>query len=229
MPDIFGGEFFSNLFSNVMWGVLPILTLIIIFWLVVRVFAKRSTKGAGEGTKKLLNDDYIANSARTKEIEESLFYMPDISRLPIRKYEDIANESVTAQRQAKAIALAESKMIGGVSGLSNIDLKNMFGPAQLEKVAKYEENFSKYMHALRFWSESLIKDGHLGDAQIVLEESIKGGSEISAAYTLLAEIYYGKKDTAAIKALAKTAEEKEWPGRKMALDQIYKFLDGGVK
>ena len=52
---------------------------------------------------------------------------------------------------------------------------------------------------------------------------------VSTAYTLLAEIYYGKKDTAAIKALAKTAEEKEWPGRKMALDQIYKFLDGGVK
>ncbi|MCL2170675.1 MAG: hypothetical protein FWB71_00865 [Defluviitaleaceae bacterium] len=220
---IFSEGFISSLAGNVFRGVLPLVALAVIFGVAIKITTIRRRKQAAAGTGKLLSDDYYANLARTKEIEQERFYVADVGLLPIRQYSDASE--VLAQRQKKAVDLADKKMINRISGLSNVDLKNMFGVAQLDKIAMYEENFTKYMHALRFWCERLIEEGQAGDARIILEESVKAGSEVSAIYTMLAGIYRDDKNEGALAGLWKNLDEgADWPGRKIALNEIDKIM-----
>jgi len=222
---VFDANLINNLISYVIRGILPILALVVIIWSVIRISNRKSAKdSANDQTQKFLNEDRLANETRMREIEDNQYYFPNLDILPIQEYSGNMADSLIATRQKDVIKLSEKKMMNLGSSVSNIELKKMFGATQLEQIAQYEENFSKYMHGLRFWSEALIKEGRTEEAIIILEESVAAKSQISASYTLLAEIYFNAADSEKLDELRKTVESRDFPGRKIALDYIGKHV-----
>ena len=218
--------FISSLTANMVRGLLPLIVLILIFWMLLRIANRKAAKDAQDVTTKMLNEDHLANSVRTKEIEQSRFFVPDLSKLPVRKFADGQEGSVTAQRQAKAVELGGKKMLH-ITGMSNVDLKKAFGAAQLDAIANYEENFSKYMHAMRFWAEALITAGKTAEAQQVLEASVTAGSELSQTYTLLADIYAQAGDFDSLTKLRDSLQKRtNMPGKGIAEKHINQLFKG---
>jgi len=222
----FDGVFADNLMRNVLRGIVPILVLVVVIAVALKIAERKRMDKARQNTQDMINEDDAANSARNRDISEEFYYAPKLSDLPVAQYsdEDMRKPVPTYMWQAKVVAAAEKKMLRFDRQYSNVELKQMIGPANLENVAKYEENFTNFIHAMRHWAEALINTGQQADAQRVLEESIKAGSELSQSYTLLADIYYETGKSEPLKELLAAAQASTMPGKNIAIKHIDELL-----
>lgn len=222
---IFIGGFTDVLINSLIRGVLPIVMLVLIFLLVLNIASKRRGV-ARQKVENMLDENIAADSARNKDIGEEFFYTPILENLPINEYseEEKAAPSADFLWQSKVVEIAKKKMLRFDRQYSNIELKHMFGASNLESVARYEENFSNYNHALRHWAEALLGLEKIKEAERALEESVASGSEISQSYTLLANIYFKTENINALKELKAKAQASSMPGKKIAVTYIDNLL-----
>ena len=225
---IFDGAFAENLTQNVLRGIIPIVVLVVIVTIGLKMAEKKRMDKVRQNTQDMIDADDAANYARHRDIGEDFFYEPNLSDLPVAQYsgEDMKNLVPPYMWQTKVIAAAEKKMLRFDKQYTNLELKQMFGPANLEDVAKYEENFTNFIHAMRYWAEALINADRRADAQRVLEESVKAGSELSQSYTLLADIYNQSGNINALKELLSKAQASAMPGKNIAIKHIEALLKG---
>lgn len=212
--------------GETIFQLVPVFVLLIFFAIVIQA-AIRSTKQASyKRTQEFLRQEEESNNVRKKDIDEALFFVPDLSALPIKKYspQEAEKFSVLISRQEKVVAAAQKKMIKFKEEKTNHDVKLQFGTVNLETIANYEENYSQYMYALINWAESLIEAGNLTDAQSVLSASIDQGSEISKSFTLLADIYFQNNDKAKMEDLYETVNTINIPAGKKAWEHINGYL-----
>lgn len=223
---VFDGVFAENLMANVLRGVVPILVLVVVITVAFKVAERKRLDKARQSTKDMMDADDAANLARHKDIGEEFFYTVSLSDLPITQYseEDMAKPVSPYMWQVKVVAAAEKKMLRFDRQYSNVELKQMFGPSNLDNVAKYEENFTNFIHAMRFWAEALINADRREEAQKVLEESVRAGSELSQSYTLLADIYYQSRNFVSLKELLTTTQASAMPGKNIAAKHIDALL-----
>ena len=139
---------------------------------------------------KLLQDDMVANFARSRDLEPEYFYTPDLSVLPIR--DDAQNDIL--KKQSQLVGTSNLRMVRFPQKMGNIELKSKYGPANLEKIAGYEENYTRYISALLGWAEALLDHGgrqEKADAIAILENTVLLGSDYRKTYKLLADHYAG--------------------------------------
>jgi len=223
---IFDGAFADNLMQNVLRGIVPIIVLVVVFTIGLKIAEKKRMDKVRQNTQDMIDADDAANFARHRDISKEFFYTPSLVNLPVVQYssEDMKKPAPTYMWQAKVIASAEKQMLRFDKQYTNVELKQMFGPANLDNVAKYEENFTNYIHALRHWAEALINADRRNDAQKVLEESIVAGSELSQSYTLLADIYKDSGNISTLKELLTKAQVSSMPGKNIAIKHIEALL-----
>jgi tetratricopeptide (TPR) repeat protein len=217
---IFDEGFADNLFARLLIGIAPILVLVVLFTIALRLASRRSK--IQRKTDQMLADEEAANLTRLKEISEDFFYTPDLSELPIKEYPAGEAEKGNAvySRQKKVMDTSEKKMIRFGQNLSNVELKTMFGVSNLEFVARYEENFTNFIHALRHWAEALMAADQIEDAKKVLEAANGAGSEISQTYTLLADIYAAQNDGYKLKELLALTEQSPLAQKEPVINHI---------
>ncbi|MCL2575225.1 MAG: hypothetical protein FWE33_02215 [Defluviitaleaceae bacterium] len=221
--------FFEDGFTDLLLGHLlfPIILAVILIigiTIVIRIGSKQGK--IQRRTARMLADDSAANSVRLKKIDPSYFFVPNVDELPFKEYsdEDIKKPQGTYLWQKKALDASAKKMLHFDEEYSNTELKKMFGAANLEFVARYEENFTNYIHTLRNWAQALINDGFKDDAQKVLEFAAKAGSEVSQTYIMLADIYAEKNDNQALQSLKNTLATRRIPAKDAAITHIEKYL-----
>ncbi|MCL2350487.1 MAG: hypothetical protein FWC67_03295 [Defluviitaleaceae bacterium] len=216
----FGEGFADNLFRNLVVGMAPILILVVGFTIALR-FAGKPSKHQLE-TEKMLEENEAANMARLKEIGQELFYVVNAEDLPMREYsdEDMSRPHPAYMWQNRVAGIADKKMLRFDQQYSNVQLKHMFGVANLEFVARYEENFTNFNHALRHWAEALIAAEQPDDARRVLEVSARSGSEISQTYTLLADIYAQQGNADGLEELKSLVEQSTLPGKNIVKQHL---------
>ena len=222
----FDGIFAENLMNNVLRGIIPILVLVVVITIAFKIAERKRQDKIRQNTQDMIDADDAANQSRHKDIGEEFFYKPNLADLPVAQYseEDMKKPVPSYMWQTKVVAAAEKKMLRFDRQYSNVELKQMFGPSNLDNVAKYEENFTNFIHTLRFWAEALISSNRHTDAQRVLEESVKAGSELSQSYTLLADIYKQSDDINALKKLLAMAQSSAMPGKNIAIKHIEALL-----
>ena len=225
---VFDGIFAENLMQNVLRGVVPIVVLVVVIAIAFKIAERKRMDKARQNTQDMIDADDAANLARHRDIEEDFFYTVNLADLPVAQYseEDMRKPVAPYMWQTKVLAAAEKKMLHFDRQYSNVELKQMFGPANLDNVAKYEENFTNFIHAMRHWAEALLNAHRQEEARKVLEESVKAGSELSQSYTLLADIYHGSGNTAALKELLAKAQSSNMPGKNIAVKHIDALLKG---
>jgi hypothetical protein len=203
--------------------------LSVILYLVFKVNQASQKKNT-----RFINADFIKENDEfpvKKSISPELIFVPDISVLPVKDYGDDGVDpvmrKVVSQRQTEALKRAAAKMIKFDKKMTNDEIKEEFGYANLEVIAGYETNFERYTQALLRWAQALFDNGERGDAALVLEASVADGAELSKCYTLLADIYYAANNGESLRKLHRTLETREMPAKNKALKHIGDMLRKG--
>jgi hypothetical protein len=101
--------------------------------------------------------------------------------------EDKEDETVNSYRDT--IQELSSQKVVNLSGITNTELKNKYGAANLNILSEYDNNFTHFVSILQKWAERLSAYGHTQDAQRVLEYAVSCKTDVTKSYRLLAELY----------------------------------------
>ena len=173
------------------------------FFIIVSIFRIvliNAGRSYNKDIKEELERDRLANFSRKKDIPENIFYLPNLEDLPIKDYpiDDTFNSVISAQE--KVLQKGNLKMLRLSPPLSNIEIKENFGYANLELIIRYEENYYAYIHALNNFASSLIKiDDEQSAENVLLNCILKMESNVLKTYSLLFQIYMDKNDKAGLK------------------------------
>ena len=223
---IFEGGFGEALTRNLIMGIVPVLLLALFIFIAIKMSHRKRVSAVQQKTADMLDKDYAAGLSRKQDVDEQFYYTPDVSAMPVREYgaDDVARPHPAYVWQTKVLAAAKRKMLRFDRPYTNIELKQMYGSSNLEYVAQNEENFTNFIHAMRFWAEALIGDGKQDEARVVLEISATAGSELSQTYTLLGDIYADIGDFAALAQMHANLQESNMPGKNIAINHIEALL-----
>ena len=164
---------------------IPIFLLaLIIFTAVLAVKRQKSTRAQQEVNEAFLERERKANSTRKKDIS-NLDYLPFTSeKLPI----GVVSDETIASYEAILKNLS-GKRIVNLSSFSNTDLKLMYGPANLNDLTEYDDNYNTLSHTLLDYAKRMQELDHISDAITILEYAMSLSIDSSQIYLLLAKLY----------------------------------------
>ncbi len=168
-----------------------VLAIIFVVWLRFKMKKGSKSYNFKENLNELIEREKNANFARRREVEEKFFVSPNLDTLPIDKYplKDVL------------ISAANKKMLRFDKVMSNIELKERYGLANLDFIIAYEENLQRFIRELNNCGQFFIDNEMFDNARAVLEEAVALGSEISKSYFLLSDIYFSNRDETSLKQL----------------------------
>ena len=188
-----------------------ILAIAIIILVSVRFGKPAGAKEAERKRKEFWDREREANLTPKKDISGLDYLIIPLSTLPFH-FESSVSEEVAAtvtpasfsEAQLEAIPkeirqelayvekqilkLAE-KRIKNFTGLSNTVLKLAYGAANLPALSACDQNYTILVRYLQKWGNLLADAGCKEDAITVLAYAVSIGSDISATYTTLANLY----------------------------------------
>jgi len=206
-------------FNTVMNIALILLTAAAIIFFMLK--SRQHKWNRDEKHRLFLEAEDAANAVRKRDIDEELFFEPDLSDLP----------AVQEGDPFKVERFASRKMIYFRTPMSNLELKQQYGPAQMDYIAQYEENFNEFLKSLTAWAADLADSREfqdVSDALLILGYAIAHGSEFRTTYKLAADLYAEAGETATLEALMDTAERHHF--RDPAIKRhIVDYIDGRLK
>lgn len=173
---------------------------------LVQILLRRGSKRVGAWRQSFIADERAANTARRQNIGESLFVkasFPAAACIPQKGEPLDAIYNDVLQKQGRAQGLASKPMLK--LHMTNNELKQNFGPQNIEIISVYEENFDKYIRTLLDWAEALSRVEMDEKAIMVLEEASVVGADTSQVYIILADLYHKAGRTAELAALLEHA------------------------
>ncbi len=148
------------------------------------------------------NRESEANSVRRADISNLDYITLSFDKLPINEVKNAGFSDIYDE----LTRLSEKKFIN-LSEYTNTDLKMMYGPANLEALSEYDNNYSQLIRLLNKLSKEFINIDKTDAAKMVLEYSIEIGSDLSTDYEMLGKIYLDSNDEAGFKKLEEKAED----------------------
>lgn len=178
----------------------PFLGLFIVFVLILAYAIRRNNQKQAEIDELFWNREAEANHVRRQDISGLSYITIPFEKFPTNISDDEELQSCVADLEA----LSPKKMLN-LNGMSNTDLKLKYGPANLPDLTEYEQNYTRLVQTLVLYAKCLIKNGYENEAIPVLEFGIETGTDMSANYTLLAELYAKNGNTQGIAHLKDVA------------------------
>jgi len=185
-----------------MIGTINIILIMATLWLIGFFIIKSSqgTKKQEDINRRFLEAEEAANNVRKKEIPQELFYVADLGLLP----------PISEDDPYKVQRCANRKMIRFATPVTNLELKQQYGLAQMDNIALYEENFHEYLKALTIWAAALTDENQDEAALSVLEHAILLGSEFRNTYKLAADVCVRFNDAEGLTFLREKVEENHF-------------------
>lgn len=170
-------------------------------WLTLNLHQSRNTEA--NVLKEFWQKEREANSVRKKSLEHLDYITIPLKTLPM----NVLSENSEVKEYTQMIQTLSNEKIVNLTGISNTDLKLMYGAANITALTEYDHNFTLLCRTLYQWAEALYKQGFVSETTTILEFGITAGSDVSGNYKLLAEIYHAQGQTDKIKTLYKRATE----------------------
>ena len=180
---------------------LTCLSFIIVILSVFSLLRNRSTRTYQEKQNAFWEKERQANSVRKKDISNLDYIQIPLDTFPIGKYSD--EELLSAENTL--VELSGQKILN-LSGISNTDLKLMYGVANLNALSEYDFNYTVLARATMAYGKRLAELEHPKDAIAVLEFGIQCHTDVSANYTLLAKLYQQTGQAEKIHHLVQSAQ-----------------------
>lgn len=175
-------EYVSHMHFSFNW-----VTLCIAIGVITAIIVKlHTTNNHSELKDKFIKREQEARFAENKSIPDNLFLFPSknlpLDKLDIteRKYKRLYNELSNYPNLS---------LVKVPNGMTNTDLKELYGPNTLIDIIIYEQNYNKYIHLLNELAKMLIDDDKKQLASVFLQEAINLSSEVSKTYIYMLDVY----------------------------------------
>lgn len=200
---------------------LPVLTVIIfifIIWLQYEI--RKSARHTKDASNRFWDGEKQANLARRKDISDLNYLKLNTDTLPLKDKED---ETINSYRDT-VCSLADRKILN-LNGISNTELKNTYGIANINLLMEYDNNFVVLVSMLQKWAERLYNEGYTEDALSVLEYAVTCGSDVHKTYRLLADIYKQQNKPEKISELIRIVSERDIHDRQKLTDILINAMN----
>ncbi|MFP3153237.1 hypothetical protein LQZ18_02175 [Lachnospiraceae bacterium ZAX-1] len=135
--------------------------------------------------KDLLSKEERANATRRQDISNLDYISIPMDVLPFGL---VLDDTVTnCEHQLRELS---QKQILNLTGISNTDLKIMYGAANLPILTECDLNFTQFARSINQWGSRLYELGYKEEAAVVLAYGIEKQIDIKSSYVLLANIYF---------------------------------------
>lgn len=190
--------------------------IILLFWaaFVIARGSSRFKNASAKNTKNFWENEAKANQVRRADISNLAYITLDLSLLPMT-----ALLPALTHRAEELKKLAQEKIIN-LSMYTNTELKAMYGPANLEALSYYDNNYLRLIRLLNSIGKELLESGNASAAKEFLSYSLSIGSDISETFTLLADIYKSKGHDNDIDLLIRVAEKLETINKSSILNKL---------
>lgn len=184
---------------------LPIfLICFIVFAIWLRVKMKHGNSGKEE-LDAFLERENQANFARKQDISNLDYLSVNLDDLPFVDSDD--SKEVSLQNEVRKFG--KRKMID-LSSYTNTDLKEKYGPANLEELSDYDQSYLLFTRNLSLWGTYVYEKEDYIRAKIIMEYAKNIGSDISSVYTTLGNIYAREGDFQKVDALIEEVETSDF-------------------
>ncbi len=192
----------------------PFLILFVVFLFILHYFLRKNTRTQKELEENFWKRENEANSVRKKDISGLDYIILPLDTLPL----DLDTEA------GQAIKSLAGQKILNLTGYTNTDLKLEYGPANLELLSEYDNNFTKLVQALVSYSNDLLSAGRKEDARTLLEFGVSIQADAGAIYTALAGLYQESGETEQIKRLIDAAGQLRTISKTSIQEKLSAFL-----
>lgn len=177
----------------------PLFTIFIIFIVWSSYEMHKSTRNDRKTQDDFWNREQTSNNVRRKRIDDSEYITIPDSILNINSSNEDVVKHLASLRELK------NKKILNLTGKTSTDIKELYGPANLNYVTECDDNFTSMCQVLSSLGTLLKEEGDLAQAAKVLEFAVNSKSDISGTYLALADIYLSTGKSEKIKDLISTA------------------------
>lgn len=177
----------------------PLFTIFIIFIVWSYYEMHKSTRNDRKTQDDFWNREQTSNNVRRKRIDDSEYITIPDSILNINSSNEDVIKHLASLRELK------NKKILNLTGKTSTDIKELYGPANLNYVTECDDNFTSMCQVLSSLGTLLKEEGDLAQAAKVLEFAVNSKSDISGTYLALADIYLSTGNSEKIKDLISTA------------------------
>lgn len=161
---------------------ISVIIFIFIIWLQYEI--RKTARKAKQDSDIFWDKEIQANQARRKDISNLEYIQLQTGTLPLEDKED---ETINSYRDT--ILKLKDKKILKLTGITNTELKNDYGVANINLLMEYDNNYTILVSMLQKWAERLYSEGFTTDAQAILEYAICCKTDVNKTYKLLADIY----------------------------------------
>lgn len=163
---------------------------------------QRTSRKLTQDKQKFWNRESESNFVRRADISNLDFLKPDFDKLPLDAAKKIGLSDIVSNLEKMS-----DKKILNLAQYTNTDLKIMYGPANLDSLSEYDNNYTVLIRTLNTLGDALYEKGDSDNAKRIYEYAISIGSDISNTYIKLGTIYYESNDTAAFDLLLDKADK----------------------
>lgn len=190
-----------------------LLPYFIIFIVVLQLVLRKNSKKEDEKIHQFWERERKANEVRKKDISNLNYIVIPNHLLPDRNLPDNTLENNSDSFIDTALKIPEianayrlfasfhDKKMLNLNNCSNTDIKMEYGAANLTIMSEYDDNFIAMCKAAVKLSTALNQNEMQKEAVPYLEFIIKSGTDITAAYSMLANYYAKNNNTKGIENL----------------------------
>jgi len=169
---------------------LPSITILI---LVLNYNIRKNKNKDKQSVGSYLSREDRANSSRRKDLSDLPYIEVPLNTLPLDITLNDEKKQLQISNYIKEIrSLSEQKMLNLI-GVSNTDLKEQYGPANLEILTVYDQNYSRYLRDLHLLADCIYEE-FPAEAVAIWEYCLSIGTDISGTYINLGQYYLSKQD-----------------------------------
>ncbi len=164
---------------------LPSITILI---LVLNHNIRKNKNKEKKSVKSYLAREDRANSARRKDLSNLPYIEIPLNTLPLDITLNDEKKQLQISNYIKEIRFLSEKQMLNLIGVSNTELKEEYGPANLELLTIYDQNYSRYIRNLHLLAECIYEE-YPNEAVALWEYCLDIGTDISGTYACLGQHY----------------------------------------
>lgn len=162
-------------------------SIVMLVWVLNHNIRRNNSHDPDRVSSYLAREDR-ANATRRKDLSDLPYIQVPLDQFPFDiTLNDEKKQSKIAEYEKIIQNLANVRMLNLI-GISNTELKERYGPANLELLSNYDQCYAKYIRTLQLFSETIFGE-YPEQAVSVLEYCIAAGTDISGTYALLGKYY----------------------------------------
>ena len=161
--------------------------LLIVFIIWLRYELNKSKRHMNESSDNFWEAEDKANSTRKQSIDNLDYICLDTKPFTVSTITNCGDTYV--DEFVRTITSLADKKILNLTGITNTELKSMYGAANITKLSEYDENYTQLVNTISRLGERLISLGLKSEATAILEYGVDIGSDVGANYYMLANLY----------------------------------------